>query len=181
MSGRLIGFERNLATALDNLHSAEEVPYEDLANSSTPNLHAENHPLYELRGFQGFTPIRFGDPPLPVPRKRATDKGLPGQLDETIALYDACLKVGRLDRAAMVLKRIASFNALWSEGMIELHNQYLREKVAHLQAEPGLNKADDLHKWFELEIRAELLPQTPETIAFMLKASFLTSQGKRLE
>ncbi|KAH8885515.1 DNA/RNA polymerase [Thozetella sp. PMI_491] len=181
LRGRPVAFERNLATALDSIHAREGLPYDGLSGSLSGGIRAPVPPIYEMRDFEGFAPIQFADP-VPLPgRKRVDNAGLPGHLIETIALYDACLKVSRLERAAMMLKRIASFNTLSAEDMMELHNRYLKEKVAHLQAEPGPDRAEDLHSWFELEIRAEMLPLTPETIAYMLKASFLTSRGKRLE
>lgn len=65
--------------------------------------------------------------------------------------------------------------------VIHLHNRYLRARLHQIQEEPGLNKAEDLHQWYELQIRSAQLPHTAETIACMLKASLLTTHGARLE
>ncbi|KAK3940313.1 hypothetical protein QBC46DRAFT_385834 [Diplogelasinospora grovesii] len=98
-----------------------------------------------------------------------------------LSVFDACVQVGRLDRASLVLKRFGNMDALPPHDLVELHNRYLLERLAQLHADPGLNKAEDLHQWFELQIRSRDLPLTADTIACMLKASLLTSHGSRLD
>ncbi len=65
--------------------------------------------------------------------------------------------------------------------LIDWHNRYLRAELDHVLANPGLDRAEHLHKWYELEIRNQHIHHNPETIAIMLKASLLTSHGSRLE
>jgi DNA-directed RNA polymerase len=108
------------------------------------------------------------------PRQRLNPHGIPGDLDEMLSVFDACVQVGRLDRAALVLKRFERMNTLEPQQAVELHNLYLQGRVAQLMAEPHRDKADEVHKWFELHIRAARLPFTPITIAYMLKTTLLT-------
>lgn len=89
--------------------------------------------------------------------------------------------MGKLDRAALVIKRITTIGVFDKRDLIHFHNRYLRARLHQIQEEPGLNKAEDLHQWYELQIRSAQLPQTAETIACMLKASLLTTHGPRLE
>lgn len=74
--------------------------------------------------------------------------------------------------------------ALTAANMAPLHIKYLRARLAQMQssnqgAEEG--KGDDIHRWYEMEMRSKDVPDTAETIACMLKASLLTATGKRLE
>jgi DNA-directed RNA polymerase len=98
-----------------------------------------------------------------------------------IPVFEACLAVGKLDRAALVIKRLHNIDVLNKQDLIRFHNRYLRARLAQIQEDPGLNKAEDLHQWYELQIRSNHLPQTAETIACMLKASLLTTHGQRLD
>lgn len=82
----------------------------------------------------------------------------------------------------MILKRLQAAKGLDPQELMELHNQYLEAYLKHIKADPGLGKAEDLHAWYEVYIHEAGLPQTPETIAYMLKASLLTTsaEGSRL-
>lgn len=180
----LLAFDRNLATALDDYKPIDDIPFEGLPNAAPPLYPprpSPSPPLYELRPFDVSEPLIVKDPSPRLPRGRINPSGIPGDVDEMMSVFDACLQVGKLDRAALVLERFARTGALAGHDMIQLHNQYLRAKLEQIQNSPGLNKAEDLHQWYELQIRSEHLPQTAETIACMLKASLLTTHGSRLE
>lgn len=98
-----------------------------------------------------------------------------------LPVFDACIRVGKLDRAALVLKRCNNAGILSGEERILLHNKYLRASLQQLRSSPDRKRADQLHKWYELQIRNAGLPHTAETVACMLKASLLSERGARLE
>lgn len=98
-----------------------------------------------------------------------------------IHVIEACIQVGKLDRAALVLKRLGGLNVIDGMHMIALHNKYLQASVNRILASPNLGKAEELHRWYELHIRSSHQPQTAATIAYMLKASLLTTHGSRLD
>lgn len=98
-----------------------------------------------------------------------------------LSVFDACIEVGKFDRAALVLQRLQGTQLLAPEALVELHNCFLHGRIFEIQSKPSLDGAEDVHKWFEKRIRNVSLPHTPETIAFMLKASLLTARGSRLE
>ena len=141
--------------------------------------------LWELRSLDGVPPLIAGEPPLPIPKQKSNRNAIPGDIDEMLPIFEACLQVGKLDRAALVLKRLAKnevgLRVTVGIEIIELHNQYLQAMVEQLQTRPVPGAAEQLHKWYELEIRGSNIDQTPETIAYMLKASLLTAHGSRLE
>ncbi|PFH60433.1 hypothetical protein XA68_10947 [Ophiocordyceps unilateralis] len=115
------------------------------------------------------------------PTTRTNRSGIPGDLDDMLAMFNACVRVGKLDRAALVIKRFATMDLLSPEEHILLNNQYLRASLDQIRDKPGKKQADGLHKWYELHIRNKDLPHTAETIACMLKASLLSEQGDRLK
>ncbi|CAK7207106.1 DNA-directed RNA polymerase [Sporothrix eucalyptigena] len=138
-------------------------------------------PLWELRPHNTASPIVINDADMvPVASQRINTRGIPGDIDEMLSMLDACLHVGKLDRAALVLKRLSqpAFAAA-DINLGELHTRYLHTAVDQLIEEPNVKAADELHKWYELEMCGKQSLQTPETIAYMLKASLLTTQGVR--
>ncbi|KAI1142349.1 DNA/RNA polymerase [Hypoxylon sp. FL0543] len=98
-----------------------------------------------------------------------------------LSVFDACLQVGKLDRAALVLTRFGDTDVLPGHELITLHNQYLRAAINRAFEQPDSEWAQSLHKWYELHIKGKGVPQTSETIACMLKVSLLSAQGARLE
>lgn len=122
------------------------------------------------------------EPVRPPPIKRPSLHGITGDQELAIPVYEACLRVGKLERAQLVLKRILSLGALDPEQHMRLSNQYLEANVRQIKADPGVGRAEELHAWYEMHIHEAGVPQSPETIAYMLKASLLTtsSKGSRL-
>lgn len=98
-----------------------------------------------------------------------------------LPVFDACIRVGKLERAALVLKRMNVIGNIPPEDRIMLHNRFLRASLDQSRISPDRNQAEKLHKWYELQIRNQDMPQTAETIACMLKASLLSERGARLE
>ncbi|KAK4044198.1 hypothetical protein C8A01DRAFT_31806 [Parachaetomium inaequale] len=172
----LVGFERNLATALEEHRFGDEVPFEGLPPQYRPQK--PQSPLYMLRPFNVNSPLILGEQKPYPPKQRLNSKGVPGDLDEMLSVFDACIQVGRIDRAALVLKRFGKLKILEPRKAMELHNRYLQGRVAQLVAEPEKGKAEEVHKWFELNIRAANLPVMPITIAYMLKTTLLASDDK---
>lgn len=117
-----------------------------------------------------------------TPTTRTSLAGVPGDVETAVPVFEACVRVGKLERAVKVLKRLEALKVLEPEQLMDMHNQYLEAYLRHIKADPGVGKAEDLHAWYEVHIHGAALPQTPETIAYMLKASLLTTSdaGTRL-
>ncbi|XXG98516.1 G4 quadruplex nucleic acid binding protein [Hypoxylon texense] len=137
--------------------------------------------LSDLRPFDPSSPLLLKFEDDPAPRSRISVHGIPGGVDEMLSVFDACLQVGKLDRAALVLTRLGDKPALPGHDLIVLHNQYLRAAIDKAFEQPDSEWASSLHQWYELHIRGKGLPQTSETVACMLKVSLLSSQGSELE
>ncbi|KAM0294301.1 hypothetical protein ACHAPM_011395 [Fusarium culmorum] len=174
---------RPLATAVDDfsLNNYGGI-HEQLARSGLQPFQTPLQSHTDLRAFDPMTNIlTVPEPSEARPFGKINNKGVPGDVEEMIPVFDACVRVGKLERAALVLKRLNATGLIPGDEMIILHNQYLRASLEQLRTTPDRKQAEMLHKWYELQIRNTDIPQTAETIACMLKASLLSERGARLE
>ncbi|KAK4169683.1 hypothetical protein QBC43DRAFT_306528 [Cladorrhinum sp. PSN259] len=179
----LVGFERNMATAMAEPRAGEGMsgmPFDGLsAGMKSPYLNPEL-PLYELRPFDASSALIVDEPEETVPNKaRINGQGIPGDVEESLSVFNACVQVGRLNRASLVLKRLATLGTVPPQHMMQLHNRYLQARISQLESEPGVDQAEEVHKWFESQIIGKGYTPDPQTIAYMIKASLLTAQDKK--
>ncbi|OAA80218.1 DNA-directed RNA polymerase, bacteriophage type [Akanthomyces lecanii RCEF 1005] len=170
---------RALATAVDDFKLDNSV----YGNFPASPMGAFQSPLrpYDLSPFDPSSPLTIPEAPATSPvQTKISPHGIPGEADDMLLVFDACIRVGKLDRAALVLKRMNLYQSLSPEERILLHNQYLRASLVQLRASPDRRRAEQLHKFYEMNIRNKGLPQTAETVACMLKASILSERGARL-
>ncbi|KAI1302981.1 DNA-directed RNA polymerase [Xylaria venustula] len=177
---------RPLATAVDDSLRQDDVSFVDhLHSQPIPHGYGQSPsplPLYHLRSFDPATTlhVKVEDGILPRARPRLSQAGIPGGVDEMVSVFDACLDMNKLERAALVLERFGSMGGLPDAELIALHNQYLRAGIDRALEQPETKWAKSLHQWFEIQIRANGIAHTPETIACMLKISLLSAKGPRL-
>ncbi|QGI84071.1 hypothetical protein CEK25_010800 [Fusarium fujikuroi] len=173
-SGPGLNHGRNLATITTLVKTL-------LASSGLQPFQAPPPSYSDLRSLDPTSLLTIPEPVAPRQYGKINNKGVPGEVEEMIPVFDACVRVGKLDRASLVLKRLNLTGLLPGEEMIILHNQYLRASLDQLRMNPDRKQAERLHKWYELQIRNQNIPQTAETIACMLKASLISERGARLE
>jgi len=166
LSRRTFGMD-SLSTSMNS----DDIPF--VRGNEITSWNYGNPPLSQIRP-RADGPLQIPnhkhalDPPQ---RLRMNAQGTGGDLQEILAIYRACLHVGRMDRAALLLKRFPHFDHLTSEHHLELQNEYLQAAVSHIAWNDNPAGAQALHKWFDIEIRARSLPIDASTIAYMLKAS----------
>ncbi|KAF5973406.1 DNA-directed RNA polymerase mitochondrial [Fusarium coicis] len=182
-SGPGLNHGRNLATAVDDYSFGHNLGalHSQLASSGLQPFQAPPPSYSDLRSLDPTSLLSIPEPVAPRQFGKINNKGVPGEVEEMIPVFDACVRVGKLDRASLVLKRLNLTGLLPGEEMIILHNQYLRASLDQLRTNPDRKQAERLHKWYELQIRNQNIPQTAETIACMLKASLISERGTRLE
>ncbi|KAI8661379.1 DNA-directed RNA polymerase [Fusarium keratoplasticum] len=171
---------RSLATAVDDFKFGNS-PYGDLNQLAGSGLQPFQTPPTEVRPLDPSSFLTLPEPASRRPFGKMNVKGIPSEAEEMLPVFDACINVGRLERAALILKRMNVTGVLPGEHRIMLHNQYLRASLDQMRMNPDRKQAEQLHKWYELQIRNQDMPQTAETIACMLKASLLSERGTRLE
>lgn len=151
-TGRLL--DRSLATAVGEMPKLYEIPPFDPANSMI--IHA---------------------PPSQSERPHAVKggKGIPGEIDSALALFEACVRVDKLEQAALVLIRMEEKANLTAEELMSMHNRYFEASIERLKKDRDPQFAMKVHKWYEVHVKEPELPQTTDTIAYMLKISLLTA------
>ncbi|KAJ6789760.1 hypothetical protein PWT90_06781 [Aphanocladium album] len=170
---------RALATAVDDFRLNNSV-YGTFPASPMAPFQSPLRP-YDLIPFDPSTPLTIPETPVTATTQtKVSPHGIPGEADDMLLVFDACIRVGKLDRAALVLKRMNLYQTISAEERILLHNQYLRASLVQMRSSPDRRRAEQLHKWYEMNIRNKGLPQTAETVACMLKASILSERGARL-
>ncbi|KAL8415162.1 hypothetical protein RB594_006121 [Gaeumannomyces avenae] len=134
---------------------------------------------YDLRPFDVSSVLILRDQHKnPKVARRRSVRNVSGDVEELLSMFDACLRIGKLERASIMLARITSdFPIIARSDIMDLHNDYLHRAIELLMESPSMTKADAIHDWYELNLRAvePALKQTPETIAYMLKACLLSS------
>ncbi|KAK0641318.1 hypothetical protein B0T16DRAFT_334673 [Cercophora newfieldiana] len=178
----LAGFERNLATGLE----AAQQPHNDMFDAELLGTMPDSsisgpsqQPPWEIRSRDGSQPLIVTDGTKLVTPQRTNSAGIPGHIDELVAIFDACIHVGKLERAEMALRRIQKLEVVVPELLIELHNSYLHELAAGIQSGSVVEHKEAIHTWFELQVRRQGVQHTLETIAILLKASLLAPDEKR--
>lgn len=165
-----------MATALGSL-PFDDIPFEGF-NAPPPN-----HPYIGTRD----SGARVGGPPrvsrigvmehyegLTASQQKVratTATGLRGDVSEILAVFYACLQVGKIERASIILRRIMDKVDAPVEELIKHHNYFLRMSIEHNALSPSESARQMIHKWFELEVRLKGIPPDAEMIAYMLKAS----------
>jgi DNA-directed RNA polymerase, mitochondrial len=179
---------RALATAV-SYTGLEDIPFEnigDLPPSSRRRMQNGSSdmtglPHSHLRDLDPLRTVRLDGSLSFAPQhyRSGTRVGVGGDYSEISSVFDACLQIGRIERAGIILKRIASMQQLFPEDLVAIHNRYLRAAVEQIMINPSQTATQNLHSWFELEIRTKGIPANTETIAYMVKASLQSPDGKR--
>nr|CDP31481.1 Putative mitochondrial precursor of DNA-directed RNA polymerase [Podospora anserina S mat+] len=167
----LVGFERKLATTVTEQH-IENAPLDAI-------------PLYQLRPIDVTNTVQVPDDLPRPPRGRMNQSGIPGDHAELLSMFDACIKVGRLERAAMVARRLEELGGLSVLEMLQIHHAYLRARIARIEMggedveTSGKSAGEDVFSLYETRIHG-VLPARSETIGYMLKLSLLCCTGSKL-
>lgn len=167
---------RALATAV-GYRPADEIPFEGMGNISLPFTPSPGSAFGDAHPWEPARPLYLGGSVASSPAKYRLNKGVGGDLSEIQSVFDACLQVGRIERAGVILKRISMISAIDPNEMVTLQNRYLRAYVEQIMTSNA--SREKIHKFYELDIRLKGLPQTTETLAYMVKASLQSPTGKR--
>ena len=194
--------QRALATTADNVTSTSApstsstslppIAFEDTHYSSDTS-----HTLHESRWknaptFPSRSQLPLIDPTRPliidqsvaVPSFRANYKsGIGGDTADLLQNLHACLRVGRIDRATAVLRRLAEIYHASAPELVEAHNQYLAELV-NMVSRPNPDKQVSLRsiqQWFEVELRGKGIRPNARTFGLLFRASFALLEGSRLD
>ncbi|KAJ5098224.1 hypothetical protein N7532_005225 [Penicillium argentinense] len=108
-------------------------------------------------------------------------RGIGGDLSEMLANFDMSLKVGRFDRASVLLNRLETYYTANSSEYRSLHNRYLKEMVAYMIATREEEMIMPLQKWFETDMPAADVKPDATTFAIMIRMALRMLDGSKRE
>src|SRR5207247_8471319 len=131
---------RKLATAAADqpVHREDYVPFEGSVSS---NHSGYNDNLLYFQEYDNprnistvspvdpFSTIMINTSLATAPKRYPMRDGIGGELGEIHVSLNACLKVERLERAAVLVRRLAKIYPAASTELLSVHNQYLRSLV----------------------------------------------------
>ena len=171
---------RGLAFAAAEAHDIPKddyVPFEGQLNPSEASTNSQlqwssGHSISSLKEFDPLSPIIINDALATNHLRYRLFKGIGGQLIEIQQTLHACLQVGRLERAAAMLKRLNRLYEKQDPELIRAHNDYLRSMVEKVVTTKDQTTLKQLQKWFEVNIRVGGITPDATTYALMIKAAF---------
>ena len=101
---------------------------------------------------------------------RAKDS-MTGDLNELHQNLQACLQVGRLERAAALLRRLNQIYNPDAAGLLAAHSEYVRELTNKIVQTKDQQLLEDLQRWFEVDLKHVGVIPDAEIYAQMMRAS----------
>ena len=154
-------------------HQDDFIPFEGLSvNHGLPARPSDRISPFSLPGLApDMAPLILKDAPTTTPGKFRVKDGISGDLNEIHQTLHACLQVGRLDRAAALVRRLNQIYKPDAPGLITAHNDYIREVTLRIRRTRDSGLLKNLHRWFETDLRRKRVTPTPATYALMIQAS----------
>ncbi|KAI9736402.1 MAG: DNA-directed RNA polymerase [Claussenomyces sp. TS43310] len=168
---------RSLATAVD-YRPIDQVPFEGLGQTHD-GIFQDDSILSSMATFDPLKTVVLNNSLATPPRRHRAYNAIGGEVQEILSVLEACLQLGRVERAASIIRRLSAIDALGPEEMLAIHNQYMRVSVEKLVDHPNEHSRQALIKWFEVEIKERGIPIRTETLRYMLKAAVLSPPGNR--
>ncbi|KAL8978997.1 MAG: hypothetical protein Q9205_005563 [Flavoplaca limonia] len=163
------------ATAFDFVQSADDyVPFENPSQQHP----SDAFQLPWLAGTKAATHPPFDlDQPLVIkdslttkpPRFRSFD-AITGELGDLVLTMNACLHVGRFERAAALMRRLNTIYKPDSPALLAAHNYYIRQTAWKIVSTRDQRLLKNLQEWFEVDLRARGVSPNATTYAFMIQA-----------
>ena len=115
-------------------------------------------------------PLVVRDALTALPALRPRD-GLVGDLVELHQNLYACLRVGRLDRAAIIIDRLATVYNKDAPELIDAHNAYLQTLLDLGQLDPGVESMKKIETWCNDHMLAKDVPPNAQTFVTLIRSA----------
>ena len=113
------------------------------------------------------------------PKKFRVKDSITGDLNELHQNLHACLQVGRLERAASLLRRLNDIYNADAAGLLSAHSDYVRELTNKIVQTQDQQLLKDLQRWFEVDLKRVGVIPNAEIYAQMIRASSQSSDASR--
>ncbi|KAI9374887.1 hypothetical protein BJX61DRAFT_496355 [Aspergillus egyptiacus] len=174
---------RSLATAVDQsaLDRQSSVPFENNfvheRDPRDPWNPFEWHPLrHEL---DPSSLVIIDDSLQTQPRVLRKSRGIGGDEEEMMANLDIALRVRQFDRATSLINRLRAYHPVGSPRYLELHNRYLEAFVSHIIVTRQQNLANQVQRWFEVDMPYGGVDPDATTLAIMIRMALRVYHGTK--
>ncbi|KAF2459240.1 hypothetical protein BDY21DRAFT_340221 [Lineolata rhizophorae] len=172
---------RSLATAADSISShrfSETLPFAVDPSWVTPPKNEPSPGMTRLRPYQ--PPIVVHDSVAMPPPKVTMAKDLGAHPGEVYQNLHACIRVGRLQRAAALVRRLGDYYNSHAPELLDAHNSYLEACVEALPKKHADASWSSIQRWFEVEMRGKGVQPDGKTLSLMIKGVFaVQEEGSR--
>ena len=133
-----------------------------------------------LRHFDPKTsPLIIRDTLTTHPKKFRVKDAITGDLNLLHQNLHACLQVGRLERAAALLRRLNQIYNSDAAGLLAAHSDYVREIANKIVQTKDQQLLQELQSWFEVDLKRVGVIPNAEIYAQMIRASSQSSGASR--
>ncbi len=181
--------QRGLASAAQATYRTAEddfVPFEglQLPHPATPVARSpwlEHSSMATIRNFDPRSLVIInGTLTSQAPKFRSVN-AISGEVTEIIQTMHACIQVGRLERAAIMMRRLNEIYKPDTTELLTAHNDYLRELVHKIVRTKDQQMVKDVQKWFEVDLRGVGVIPDASTYALMIQAALHESNANKVD
>ena len=177
-----------------NIHAARSTPGRRGLASAVVDAYSispeEPIPFANEPPFAGSFPNSFLGDPAPflivknlcttAPAVFRTHNAISGELCEIHQSLHACLQVGRLERAAALMRRLHCLYKSDSPGLVAAHNEYLRELSWRIKRDKDQHMLDHVNNWFHRRILRSGVAANATTYSLMIQANLNRDDPKKV-
>ncbi|KAI2479813.1 DNA-directed RNA polymerase [Pyrenophora tritici-repentis] len=160
---------RSLATSADlQPPPPSSLPFNPFAQ--TWGRHMPSPELSRLPTWDGSNPLVVRDTLAASPIMRARD----GMANDPIELHQslyACLRVGRVDRAAVIIDRLMSIYKADAAEVVDAHNVYLQTILEMGQIEPQPEALEKVEHWYKNKMLRAGVPPNAQTFVTLIRSA----------
>ena len=165
---------RSLATQADVQPS--HIPFDGLIQPFDSHP-AHSQRLSRLESWSPASPLILRD--AVDPPYLATRYGIGGDPIELYQNLHACLRVGRMQRAAAIVQRLVTlYNPAASE-VVEAHNAYMRAMLEMAQQNSDSYTMDSIEEWYDTHMVRNAVQPNAATFITLLRASISLLDGNQ--
>ncbi|KAL1656018.1 DNA-directed RNA polymerase [Didymella pomorum] len=171
---------RSLATAAELHPNPHNTPFDGFMQAWGPRVPSPE--LSRLKPVDGLNPLIVHDQYThDVPSTRSIGSGISGDPVEMHQNLYACLRVGRTDRAAMILKRLAMIYTPAAPEMTDAHNIFLQTLLELAQEDPKPDSMLSIEEWYNKNMVAKSMEPNAATFVTLLRAACTFLEGEKQE
>lgn len=171
---------RSLATAAELHPHPQNGPFDGFMQAWGPRVPSPE--LSRLKPWDTANPLVVHDQYTHnTPLTRSIGTGISGDPVEMHQNLYACLRVGRTDRAAMILKRLAMIYTPSAPEMTDAHNIFLQTLLELAQEDPKPDSMQSMEEWYHKNMVAKSIQPNAATFVTLLRAACTFLEGEKQE